>query len=30
VACFVDFGLDRADVLAGLHRLAELRKDITQ
>jgi natural product biosynthesis luciferase-like monooxygenase protein len=30
VACFIDFGLDRADVLAGLHRLAELRKDITQ
>jgi natural product biosynthesis luciferase-like monooxygenase protein len=28
VACFVDFGLDRADVLAGLHRLAELRKDV--
>ena len=30
VACFVDFGLDRADVLASLHRLAELRKDITE
>lgn len=30
VACFVDFGLDRADVLAGLHRLADLRKDITE
>jgi len=30
VACFVDFGLDRADILASLHRLATLRKDITQ
>jgi natural product biosynthesis luciferase-like monooxygenase protein len=30
VACFVDFGLDRADVLAGLHRLAELQKDIAE
>ncbi|MEU4397247.1 MupA/Atu3671 family FMN-dependent luciferase-like monooxygenase [Micromonospora orduensis] len=29
VACFVDFGLDRSDILAGLHRLAELRKDLT-
>lgn len=29
VACFVDFGLERADVLAGLRRLAELRKDVT-
>lgn len=29
VACFVDFGLGREDVLAGLHRLADLRKDIT-
>jgi natural product biosynthesis luciferase-like monooxygenase protein len=29
VACFVDFGLDREHVLAGLHRLADLRKDIT-
>ncbi|MEU4221986.1 MupA/Atu3671 family FMN-dependent luciferase-like monooxygenase [Actinoplanes sp. NPDC026623] len=28
VACFVDFGLDRADILAGLRRLAELRKDL--
>jgi natural product biosynthesis luciferase-like monooxygenase protein len=28
VACFVDFGLDRADVLAGLRRLADLREDI--
>ena len=28
VACFVDFGLDRADVLAGLHRLADLRKEV--
>lgn len=27
VACFVDFGLDRADVLAGLRRLADLRKE---
>jgi natural product biosynthesis luciferase-like monooxygenase protein len=29
VACFVDFGLHRADLLAGLSRLAELRKDLT-
>ena len=29
VACFVDFGLGREDLLAGLHRLAELRKDRT-
>jgi natural product biosynthesis luciferase-like monooxygenase protein len=28
VACFVDFGLDRDDVLAGLRRLADLRKEI--
>ncbi|WP_432191456.1 MupA/Atu3671 family FMN-dependent luciferase-like monooxygenase [Streptomyces sp. bgisy027] len=28
VACFVDFGLGRAEVLAGLHRLAELREDV--
>jgi natural product biosynthesis luciferase-like monooxygenase protein len=28
VACFVDFGLDLADILAGLHRLAELWKDL--
>lgn len=28
VACFVDFGLGREDVLAGLRRLAELRKDV--
>jgi natural product biosynthesis luciferase-like monooxygenase protein len=28
VACFVDFGLDRDDVLAGLRRLAELWEDI--
>jgi natural product biosynthesis luciferase-like monooxygenase protein len=28
VACFVDFGLDRDEVLAGLRRLAELREDI--
>ena len=28
VACFVDFGVGRADLLAGLHRLAELRKDL--
>jgi natural product biosynthesis luciferase-like monooxygenase protein len=27
VACFIDFGLDRDEVLAGLHRLAVLRKD---
>jgi natural product biosynthesis luciferase-like monooxygenase protein len=26
VACFVDFGLDRADIEAGLHRLATLSK----
>lgn len=29
VACFVDFGLDRTDILAGLRRLAELWKDLT-
>jgi natural product biosynthesis luciferase-like monooxygenase protein len=29
VACFVDFGLDRADIVASLHRLAELWKDVT-
>ena len=28
VACFVDFGLDRNDVLAGLRRLAVIRRDI--
>ena len=28
VACFVDFGLGRDEVLAGLHRLAELREDV--
>ncbi|MET7311737.1 MupA/Atu3671 family FMN-dependent luciferase-like monooxygenase [Streptomyces sp. NPDC005571] len=28
VACFVDFGLGRDEVLAGLHRLAVLRKDL--
>ncbi|HEU5160842.1 MAG TPA: MupA/Atu3671 family FMN-dependent luciferase-like monooxygenase [Streptosporangiaceae bacterium] len=28
VACFVDFGLDREDVLAGLRRLAVIRRDI--
>ena len=28
VACFVDFGLDRDDVLAGLRRLAAIRGDI--
>lgn len=28
VACFVDFGLGRDEVLAGLHRLAALRKDL--
>ncbi|MFI5533585.1 MupA/Atu3671 family FMN-dependent luciferase-like monooxygenase [Kitasatospora sp. NPDC051853] len=28
VACFVDFGLGRDEVLAGLHRLAALRKDV--
>ncbi|MEN3614528.1 MupA/Atu3671 family FMN-dependent luciferase-like monooxygenase [Plantactinospora sp. ZYX-F-223] len=28
VACFVDFGLDRAAILAGLHRLADLRKEL--
>ncbi|MEU0270495.1 MupA/Atu3671 family FMN-dependent luciferase-like monooxygenase [Streptomyces sp. NPDC006307] len=27
VACFIDFGLGRDDVLAGLHRLAELQED---
>lgn len=27
VACFVDFGLARAEVLAGLHRLAEVAQD---
>jgi natural product biosynthesis luciferase-like monooxygenase protein len=27
VACFVDFGVDRDNLLAGLHRLADLRKD---
>jgi natural product biosynthesis luciferase-like monooxygenase protein len=29
VACFVDFGLDKDDVLAGLRRLAELREDMS-
>ncbi|MEU6575119.1 MupA/Atu3671 family FMN-dependent luciferase-like monooxygenase [Streptomyces sp. NPDC046805] len=28
VACFVDFGLGRDEVLASLHRLAALRKDV--
>ncbi|MBT2417248.1 LLM class flavin-dependent oxidoreductase [Streptomyces sp. ISL-22] len=28
VACFVDFGLGRDEVLAGLHRLAELREEV--
>jgi alkanesulfonate monooxygenase SsuD/methylene tetrahydromethanopterin reductase-like flavin-dependent oxidoreductase (luciferase family) len=28
VACFVDFGLAREDVLAGLRRLAVIRRDI--
>jgi hypothetical protein len=28
VACFVDFGLGREEVLAGLDRLAALRKDL--
>lgn len=28
VACFVDFGLRRADILAGLRRLAELWKEV--
>jgi natural product biosynthesis luciferase-like monooxygenase protein len=28
VACFVDFGLDQDQVLAGLHRLAEIAGDI--
>jgi natural product biosynthesis luciferase-like monooxygenase protein len=28
VACFVDFGLDRDQVLAGLHRLAEIAGDV--
>ncbi|MEE1757210.1 MupA/Atu3671 family FMN-dependent luciferase-like monooxygenase [Streptomyces sp. SP18CS02] len=28
VACFIDFGLGREEVLAGLHRLAELQKDV--
>jgi natural product biosynthesis luciferase-like monooxygenase protein len=29
VACFIDFGLGRSEILAGLHRLAELQKDVT-
>ncbi|WP_084958023.1 MupA/Atu3671 family FMN-dependent luciferase-like monooxygenase [Thermoactinospora rubra] len=29
VACFVDFGLGREEVLAGLHRLAELREEVS-
>lgn len=29
VACFVDFGLGREDVLASLHRLADLRKEFS-
>ncbi|MEV6766726.1 MupA/Atu3671 family FMN-dependent luciferase-like monooxygenase [Streptomyces sp. NPDC051105] len=28
VACFVDFGLGRDEVLAGLHRLAELQEEV--
>lgn len=28
VACFVDFGLDRDEVLASLHRLAELKAEL--
>ncbi|UED83920.1 MupA/Atu3671 family FMN-dependent luciferase-like monooxygenase [Streptomyces profundus] len=28
VACFVDFGLDRDQVIAGLHRLADIGKDL--
>ncbi|MFJ8585176.1 MupA/Atu3671 family FMN-dependent luciferase-like monooxygenase [Streptomyces sp. NPDC093595] len=28
VACFIDFGLGRDDVLAGLHRLAALQEDL--
>ncbi|ASW55340.1 MupA/Atu3671 family FMN-dependent luciferase-like monooxygenase [Plantactinospora sp. KBS50] len=28
VACFVDFGLGRTEILASLHRLAELRADV--
>jgi natural product biosynthesis luciferase-like monooxygenase protein len=28
VACFIDFGLGRDEVLAGLYRLADLREDI--
>jgi len=30
VACFVDFGLGRADVLASLHRLAALREEVSE
>lgn len=30
IACFVDFGLDRETVLTGLHRLADLRRDIAE
>lgn len=29
IACFVDFGLHREEILASLHALADLRKDIT-
>jgi natural product biosynthesis luciferase-like monooxygenase protein len=28
VACFVDFGLGRAEIMASLYRLAELRKEV--
>ncbi|MEL5955382.1 MupA/Atu3671 family FMN-dependent luciferase-like monooxygenase [Streptomyces sp. CLV115] len=28
VACFIDFGIGRDDVLAGLHRLAELKENL--
>ncbi len=29
VACFIDFGLGREEMLAGLHRLAELREEMS-
>jgi natural product biosynthesis luciferase-like monooxygenase protein len=29
VACFIDFGLEREEVLASLHRLADVRKGLT-
>lgn len=30
VACFVDFGLGRDEILASLHRLAELQKEVAE